>query len=160
MDRDAVEAINIFGDLVTGFGWGHAKIYLSLKGGEPKTARQLIEETGLVRSKTYSALNYLLERGIVRCTDAHPANYQILNPDKFLNDLLRKTITRLNNKRMQLRKLNANGNGDADKEYLIKINGTQTRIIDYTNRAQVKDKDEARQIKRVLDRFIDELEHK
>lgn len=160
MDEELTETIDIFGNLVPSFGLCHAKIYCSLKNGEPKTARQISEETGLVMNKAYTALKDLLEYGVVMCSGVNPANYHIKDPNNCINRFLKRAITQLKSKRVRLKKLNCSGNGDAGREYLIKIKGTQTRIIDYKNQAQVNDKDEARQIKKMLDKFVDDLEHK
>jgi len=150
--------LQVYSDLINGFGVNHSKIYFSLLTSEVKTAKQVIEETAICKATVYSVLKDLIECGLINCSNSNPRNYFILDPVKVFNKKVedkRKTLLRRISK---LEKVIANGDGEGSQEFLIKIGkGNQTKIINAKTKEQVKNRHEVLLVKRQIDKFVKEI---
>ncbi|MCX6799252.1 MAG: hypothetical protein NTW59_04120 [Candidatus Diapherotrites archaeon] len=161
MDERILKVKELFGDVVPGFGITHAKVYAALLSGEVKTARQLGEETGISHNKVYSILKDLMREKIVLYTNTNPANYHVKDPPKVYENLVNRKIALLEKLPEQFDKiLNEETTITDEKEYLIKFGGQQTKLFDQKNKAQVNEAEEARQVIRQLNIYVNKLEPK
>ena len=82
MEQRALELKEIFNGLVDGFGLNHAQVYYTLLSSEIKTAKQVIDETGVNQATTYAVLRELLKWELIQHSNTNPTSYYIDNPIK------------------------------------------------------------------------------
>jgi len=153
--------LQVYSDLINGFGVNHSKIYFSLLSSEVKTAGQVIEETGVCKATVYSVLKDLIECGLINCSNSNPRNYFILDPVKVFNKKVEEKKKALLKRIGKLEKVIANGNGEESQEFLIKIGkGNQTKIINAKTKEQIKDKHKALEVKKQVEEFIRNIPEK
>jgi len=159
MNELVLRVKGLFEDVIKGFGVMHAKAYISLLNGEIKTARQVAEDTGISYNKIYSVLNDLVKEKIVACTNSDPKNYRLVNPEKTFEVLVTKKISVLEKSAKEFNKVLYQENPETEeKEYVIKFNEKQTKLIDNKNKAIVKELSEAKQVIKQLNVYIAKLE--
>jgi sugar-specific transcriptional regulator TrmB len=158
MDDAILKLKDLFCDLLPSFGVNHAKVYSALMFGEVKTASHLAKETGIAPTKVYLALRDLTEYKLINCTSTHPINYYVKNPGKIISKLVERKINFLNKKPEEFKKILNNQNGDEGKEYLIRFNGIQTKLIDNKNKTIIKDAQEIKFIRKKLEKIESKFE--
>ena len=103
MEQQALELKRIFNGLINGFGSNHAQTYYTLLSSEVKTAKQLIEETGVNQATTYAVLRELLKWELIKHSTTNPTSYFIDNPMKTFeehNKRQKKTTGKPDSKRL------------------------------------------------------------
>jgi len=159
MDEQVLRVKGLFEEVVQGFGVMHAKVYISLLNSEIKTAKQLSEETGISYNKIYSVLNDLVKEKIVACTNSDPKNYHLVNPEKTFEVLVGRKISLLEKRSKEFSKaISSEGGEGTEREYVIKFNEKQTKLIDNKNKVIVKELSEAKQVIKQLNIYIAKLE--
>ena len=129
MEQQALELKRIFNGLIDGFGLNHAQAYYALLSSEVKTAKQLIQETGVNQATTYAVLRELLKWELIQCSKTNPTHYFIDNPMKSFEQQVKKKEQGINDKRKRLEDLIAQDTDESEK-YLIKIGkGQQTKLV-------------------------------
>lgn len=162
MEEKALRIKEMFQDVISGFGCTHAKAFVILLNGEIKSARQLSEETGISHNKIYAILKDLIREKIVMQTNTNPANYYMNEPAKTYGRLVERKIALLEKKPGEFDKiiLANEDRGVEEREYLIKITNSQTKLFDYKNKSLVKEFREAENIIRSLNGYAEKLETK
>jgi len=159
MDEQVLRVKGLFEEVVQGFGVMHAKVYISLLNGEIKTAKQLSEETGISYNKIYSVLNDLVKEKIVACTNSDPKNYRLVNPEKTFEALVNRKVGLLEKRSKEFSKaISSESEEGTEREYVIKFNERQTKLIDNKNKAIVRELREAKQVIKQLNIYIEKLE--
>ncbi len=147
--------MQVYSDLIDGFGVNHARAYFCLLSSEVKTARQVIEETGICKATIYSVLKELIDADLVDCSNSNPRNYFILDPVRVFNKKVEEKRKALLKRLDTLEKVIANGDSEESQEFLIKVGkGNQTKIINARTKEQIKDKHEALEVKKQIDEFV------
>lgn len=155
MRQEEALLVQVYSDLIDGFGVNHSKVYYSLLTSEVKTARQVVSETGVCKATVYSVLKELIDAGLINCSNSSPRNYFILDPVKAFNKKVEQKRKTLLKRMRKLERVIANDSGEESREFLIKIGkGNQTRIINVKTKEQVRDKREALEVKREIDEFV------
>ncbi len=161
MKEEEALLVQVYSDLIDGFGTNHARVYFSLLSSEVKTARQIMDETGICKATVYAVLKELINCGLIRCSNTTPRNYFILDPVKVFTQKVEEQKKKLLKRLRKLEKVIENGNGEAEEEFLIKIGrGKQTKLINLRTKEQIKSRDEALQVKKYLEEFIREIPEK
>lgn len=161
MDEKILRIRSLFQDVVPSFGITHAKVYSALMSGEVKTAKQLSGETSISHNKIYSLLKDLIREKIVHHTNTNPINYHTRDPAKTYERIVNRRIALLEKLPEEFDKIvSSNPTENDEKEYLIKFCGKQTRLFDNKNKAMVQETNEARQIVKQLNIYIEELKPK
>jgi len=159
MNELVLRVKTLFEGVVSGFGVMHAKVYISLLNGEIKTAKQLSEETGISYNKIYSVLNDLVKERIVACTNSDPKNYRLVDPEKTFEVLVGRKISLLEKRSKEFSKaISGEVEEGTEREYVIKFNEKQTKLIDNKNKAIVKELSEAKQVIKQLNIYLEKLE--
>ena len=134
-----------------GFGVNHSRVLWCLLGGEPKTAKDISKATGLSKFFVYPVLRQLEAFGLIKSNGLHPKTFFVEEPLKFF-DLQKKSQEKdLEAKKRELKKLIDNSSALSGEEYLIKINGGQTRLINKKTNSVVVDEFEVYSIKKRLE---------
>lgn len=97
--------VDVFPGLVPGFTKTHAKIFLALSCGERKTAKQLINETGVDDTKLYMKLDLLLAEKLIKKTGELPASYYLAPIDISVKNLVNARKTELDYQYTQIKSL-------------------------------------------------------
>ncbi len=159
MDGDVLRIKGLFADVVSGFGVTHAKVYKALMHGEVKTAKQLSGEAGISHNKVYSILNDLVKEKIVACTNSDPKNYHLRTPKKTFSWLVNKKITALEKRTLEFNEvLESRIESENEREYIIKFGEKQTKLFDNKNKVMVKELNEAKQVIKQLNVYLEKLE--
>jgi len=159
LDERILKVKELFCGVVPGFGITHAKVYSSLMAGDVKTAKQLSEETGISHNKVYSILKDLIREKVVLFTNTNPANYHARNPAKTYETLVDRKISLLEKLPKEFDKILKNEPEiEGEREYLIKFSGKQTKLFDQKNKALVNEAEEAKQVIKQLNIYIEKLE--
>jgi len=160
LDEQALELKKIFDSLVNGFGLNHARAYYTLLSSEPKTAKQVIAETGVNQATTYAVLRDLIKWSLVKVSNTNPASYYTENPLKTFEQQTKRIEKTIEAKRKQLEELILKDTDETEK-YLIKIGkGQQTKLVDAITKREVKYREELVQIRNSLDQMLKEAPEK
>ena len=153
--------IQVYSDLIDGFGTNHARVYFCLLSSEVKTARQIMDGTGICKATVYAVLKELINCGLIRCSNTTPRNYFILDPVKVFTQKVEERKRKLLKRLRKLEKVIENGTAEDDEEFLIKIGrGKQTKLINLKTKEQIKNRGEALQVKKYLEEFIRKIPEK
>ena len=155
-----IQIRELFHEVLSNFGLSHAKVYHFLIEGEIKTVKQLSEETGISHNKIYSVLKDLIREKIVYCSNTNPISYYSKNPSKTYEKLVNKRILALEKNPETFDKIIHETEQINEKEYLVKITNTQTKLFDNKNKVIVKESREAKFILEKLKNYTEELEPK
>ena len=152
VSENVLEIQKIFSGLVPSFGLNHAKILCALLYGESKNARQLMEDTGVSSAKTYKVLSELVNAKLIRETNTYPALYYVEDPLKVIDRQIKLKLKGLEQKKLELKKIVLNGDANVTEEYLIQVNGRQTKLINNKTKQAIEDEYEVSVIKRLLEK--------
>ena len=160
MEQRALELKEIFNGLVDGFGLNHAQVYYTLLSSEIKTAKQVIDETGVNQATTYAVLRELLKWELIQHSNTNPTSYYIDNPIKDFEQQVKKREKLINFKRKQLENLIIKDYSE-DEKYLIKIGkGKQTKLFNALTKKELRYREELVKVKQSLDLLLKEAPEK
>ena len=161
MRQEEALLVEIYSDLIEGFGVNHSRIYFSLLSSEVKTAKQVIDETDVCKATVYSVLKELIESDLIGCTSSNPRNYFLADPVKAFNKKVEQKRKTLLKRLKLLEKVIENGDSEEVQEFVIRIGrGKQTKIINSKTREQITGKHEALEVKRQVEDFIKNIPQK
>ncbi|MFH1391536.1 MAG: helix-turn-helix domain-containing protein [Candidatus Diapherotrites archaeon] len=160
MDEKVIEVRDLFQEVIPSFGIMHAKTYSSLMSGEIKTAKQVSNETGISHNKIYSVLKDLIKEKIISSTNTNPVSYHAKEPSKTYEKLVNKRILALEKKPEIFDKIIHDVEPINEREYIVRITNTQTKLFDNKNKAIVKESQEARMVLEKLSDYTKELNTK
>jgi sugar-specific transcriptional regulator TrmB len=147
--------LKTFSRLVNGFGANHAKIYWLLIPGLHKSARQICSESKLAKNTVYTTLFDLSKKRLICFTES--------NPKRYYSHPLWKTVRRLVRERkmeyleeletilVELKFLTKNNHSTA-QEFLLRIDGKKTELINFKTKQPLEYKHEIAQIKEFLEK--------
>ena len=160
VQEDVLEIQRIFKGLVPGFGLNHARILQSLLFGQAKDASQLMRETGVRSAKTYQILADLVKAKVLRETNTRPAVYYVEDPIKVIDRQIKSRVRDLEQKKLELKKIILNGDSGVTEEYLIQVQGKQTKLFNNKTKQAIEDEYEVKVIKRLLEKVPTKKEEK
>jgi len=144
--------LQVYSDLINGFGVNHSKVYYSLLSSEVKTAKQVIDETAICKATVYSVLKGLIECELIGCTNSNPRSYYLVDPIKAFTRKVEQRRKQLLKRMKVLEKIIESGENEEKQEFVIRIGrGNQTKIINAKTKELVKDKCEMLQVKREIE---------
>lgn len=114
MKEEETLLMQVYSDLIDGFGTNHAKVYFCLLSSEVKTAKQIMDETGICKATGYAVLKELINGGLIRCSNTTPRNYFILDPVKVFTQKVEEQKKKLLKRLRKLEMVIENGNGEAE----------------------------------------------
>jgi len=153
--------IEVYSDLIDGFGVNHSRIYFSLLSSEVKTAKQVMDETDVCKAVVYSVLKELVESDLIGCTNSNPRNYFLADPVKAFNRKVEQKRKTLLKRLKLLEKVIENGDSEETQEFVIRIGkGSQTKIINAKTKEPLKDKYEVLQVKREIETVFRKISNK
>ena len=158
LDTDVLEMHDVFRHVFLDFSLNHVVVYRVLWRIEPLSGEKVILETGLSRATAYKLLNELVAAGLVKKTAFKPVGYYANNPVKVYNYYLLKTVSKLKKGKEKLKKIVGNSTSLSAEEYLVKIDGGQTKLINVQTRETITDKQTLIQYQKGLSNKIDEIE--
>ncbi|HLC79287.1 MAG TPA: helix-turn-helix domain-containing protein [archaeon] len=151
MDSDILELQRVFDGLVPRFGSNHATVYRCLLCIEAKSARQIIEETRLYRPVVYRILNDLVSFGLVTQLPGAPTMFYAEKPAQKLGSLCGQFKKKIDSKLGNFKKIIDNSTSLSGEEYLIRINGGQSLLINRKTRQASLDEHKLRELKQVIE---------
>lgn len=161
MREEEALLVEVYEDLIEGFGVNHSKIYYCLLSSEVKTANQIINETGVCKATVYAVLKNLIESSLLNCSNSNPRNYFLADPVKAFNKKVEEKRKTLLKRVKKLEKVIANGDSEESQVFLIKIGkGSQTKIINAKTKEQINNKTEALLVKRQIEELIKTIPEK
>ena len=160
LDTDILAIHKIFRHIYPDFTLNHITVYRSLWQIAPLSGEQVIKETKLSRFTVYKILAELVATGLVKKTNFKPIGYYAENPVKAYHFCAQKVTSKLKRRRGQLKKLIDNASGLSNEEYLLKLDGGQTKLIHMQTHERITDEETLRQYKVGLDNNLKELERK
>ncbi len=142
---------HVFTGLVPRFGPNHAQVYRCLLSTQAKPARMLIEETRLCRPVVYRVLSDLVSYSLVRQLPGSPSMFFAEKPTQRLTSLCGQFKKRLDSRVGELKKIVDNSTSLSGEEYLIRIDGGQSLLINRRTRQATLDEYKLREIKKVVE---------
>lgn len=158
IDTDVLALHDLFRHVFPNFSLNHVLVYRSLWRIEPLSGERVIGHTGLSRATAYRILNELVAAGLVKKTAFKPIGYYAESPIKAYNNYLLKTVSKLRKGREKLKRIVGNSTSLSEEEYLVKIDGGQTKLINIQTREDVSDRQTLLEYQKGLSRKIDEIE--
>jgi predicted transcriptional regulator len=160
MDPDVLLVHDLFKHVYPDFTLNHVTVYMSLWRIEPLSGEKVIELTGLSRATAYKILNELVAAGMLKKTSFKPIGYYAENPAKTYFACMQKVVSKLNKGKEQLKKIIDNATSLSDEEYLIKLDGGQTKLISMQTHEPISDGEKLKEYRDGLDNKLKEIEHK
>lgn len=159
MDTDLELAWEPFKHLYPHFSYNHLTLYRLLWRIEPLTADQIIKKSVFSKPTVYKILNDLIAIGLVKKTNLNPPSYFAENPVKTYDRNANNLIKKLKKGKNDMQKLVQNSSGLSGELYLIERDGGQKRLISKNSRQSLLDEFQLREIKKVAEQQLIELEH-
>ncbi len=154
MEQQALELKKIFNGMIDSFGLNHARVYYILISSEVKTAKQLVQETGINQATVYAVLRELIKWDLIQQSNTNPASYYIGNPMKTFEKQVRKKEKIITGKRKLLEDLIASDVDESEK-YLIKIGkGEQTKLVNVLTNKELRYREEMVKVRDSLDKML------
>ena len=151
---------DLFRHVYPDFTLNHVLVYRCLWRVEPLSGEKVIGETGLSRTLAYRLLAELVVSGLVKKTRFKPVGYYAENPSKTFYSKAETIVSKLRKGREQLKKIVDNSSSLSDEEYLIKLDGGQTKIISLQTRENLNDETALREYRDALNKKLGEIEKK
>ena len=157
-DAKALEIREIFRDVIPGFGVNHAKVYYCLLSSEPKSGKQIINETGICKSIAYSALKELVNAGVICRNNCRPTIFFTKDPMETYENIARQKSMELEKGLRKLGKIIEDDSQNENERILVVIGkGKQTKLINYRTMEEICRRDEAYRIKEFVNRAVDKI---
>ncbi len=155
MDKEILSLKKIYSGIVPGFGVNHAKIYYALLSSEVKTAKQLIEETGVCQPITYSVLNNLIENQLISKNNVKPSGFFLNDPIKTYFKKTEKTRKQFEKGKKELENIILSDSEEKLQKFIIEIGkGNQTKLINSETKQEIKEAYELKAIKKEIEEII------
>ena len=160
LDTDEVAIQEIFREITPRFGVNHARVYRCVLSTQAKTARQVIEQTGIYRPVVYRTLKDLINFGLVKQLPCAPAMFFAHRPVQRAGVLVNRRKRELDNRITELKKIIGNATSLSGEEYLISIDGGQRLLINRKTHTELKDEQRLREIKATVEGQLAQIEQK
>lgn len=155
MDKEILSLKKIYSGIVPGFGVNHAKIYYTLLSSEVKTAKQIIQETGVCQPITYSVLNDLIENQLIQKNNIKPSGYFLKDPIKTYYQKTEKARKEMEKGKKELQNIILNDSQEKLQKFIIEIGkGNQTKLVNYETKQEIKEAYELKAIKKEIEEII------
>ena len=102
----------------------------------------------------------MIREKIVYCTNTNPISYYSKNPSKTYEKLVNKRILALEKNPETFDKIIHDTEQINEREYLVRITNTQTKLFDNKNKVIVKESREVRMVLEKLSTYTKELNQK
>jgi predicted transcriptional regulator len=160
MDPDVLTVHDLFRHVYPDFTLNHVLVYRRLWRIEPISGEKVADETNLSKTSTYKILAELVAAGLVKRTSFKPIGYYAENPVKTYYACMQKIVSKLKKGKEQLREIIDNSTGLSNEEYLIKLDGGQTKLISMQTHEPISDGEKLKEYRDGLDNKLKEIEHK
>lgn len=155
LEENAMEFKKVFQEIIPRFHTNHGKVYYALFSSETKTAEQIAEQTKICRQTVYRTLTDLIKWQLTQKNNCNPTNYFIKEPMKIYQQKTKnitKKIETSQNKLEEMIQKTTEEQENLKQKFMIVIGpGTQTKLVNYNTKKEVKKKHEIQYIRKQLD---------
>ncbi len=95
MDSQVQRIFEVYRHFFPDLKFSEAQVYYCLLEATKKTSDKIISETALSRATVFSALKYLMEKGLVGKSEIFPVEYFAVEPKKAFSSNFTKLVSKL-----------------------------------------------------------------